>query len=180
MDFLCLSIFLANTGHDKKYTFKFSANADKWFSLLHFDHEMEEAETERVEDNSSLIELDIFWWKLKRKVVKINIFTFLQMSEARHLFIWNKGYNFTRHPTIKAYQASISPCRPQSGRGVLCGEEDYSFSGQTAFIHLLYHIIACTSLYIHRVGWWMPLQHWQKSIERNSYFHQIVPLHFAW
>ena len=103
-----LAIFLANTGCDKEYTLKFSANADKWFSLLHFDHEMEEAETERVEDNSSLIELDIFWWKLKRKVVKINIFTFLQMSEARHLFIWNKGYNFTRHLTIKAYQAFIS------------------------------------------------------------------------
>ena len=123
---------------------------------------MEEAETERVEDNSSLIELDIFWWKLKRKVVKINIFTFLQMSEARHLFIWNKGYNFTRHPTIKAYQASISPCRPQSGHGVLCGEEDYSFSGQTAFIHLLYHIIVCTSLYIHRVGWC------HSSIDKNQ------------
>ena len=91
---------------------KFSANADKWFSLLHFDHEMEEAETERVEDNSSLIELDIFWWKLKRKVVKINIFTFLQMSDSRQLFIRNKGYNFTRHPTIKAYQAFISPILP--------------------------------------------------------------------
>ena len=66
--------------------------------------------------NSCLIELDIFWWKLKRKVVKINIFTFLQMSGARRLFIWNKGYNFTRHHTIKAYQAFISPILPWTGR----------------------------------------------------------------
>lgn len=66
--------------------------------------------------NFCLIELDIFWWKLKRKVVKINIFTFLQMSGARRLFIWNKGYNFTRHHTIKAYQAFISPILPWTVR----------------------------------------------------------------